>query len=71
MHQAEHALKMTERFRELVDEAGDELPAHHYDQLRLIIDAGLDTALLEAMEKISGKLARMSNDILNDARFFN
>ena len=37
MQQAEHAQKMTERFRELVEEAGDELPAHHYDQLRLII----------------------------------
>ena len=70
MHQADHAQKMTDRFRELVEEAGDELPAHHYDQLRLIIEAGLDTALVEAMEKISGKLVIMADDIRNDAGFF-
>ena len=71
MHQSEHAQAMAERFRELVEDAGDSLPADHYDELQLIIEAGLDTALVEVMEKIAGQLNKMSHDILNNAEFFN
>jgi hypothetical protein len=71
MHQSEHAQAMAERFRELVECAGDSLPASHYDELQLIIEAGLDTALVEFMEKIAGQLNKMSHDILNNAEFFN
>ena len=71
MHQSDHAQAMAERFRELVEDAGDSLPANHYDELKLIIEAGLDTALVEVMEKIAGELNRMSHDILNNAEFFN
>lgn len=70
MLQVDHAQKMTQRFRELIEEAGDELPAHHYDQLHLIIEAGLDAALVEAMDKISEKLTQVAKDIQNDANFF-
>jgi len=62
---------MTERFRELVEDAGDSLPASHYDELKLIIEAGLDTVLVEVMEKIAGELNKMSHKIQNNAEFFN
>ena len=71
MHQSEHAQAMAERFRELVEDAGDSLPASHYDELKLIIEAGLDTVLVEVMEKISGQLNKMSHEIMNNAEFFN
>ncbi len=71
MHQSDHAQAMAERFRELVEDAGDSLPANHYDELKLIIEAGLDTALIEVMEKIAGELNKMSHDIQNKAEFFN
>jgi len=71
MHQSDHAQAMAERFRELVEDAGDSLPANHYDELKLIIEAGLDTVLVEVMEKISGQLNKMSHDIQNNAEFFN
>ena len=71
MHQSDHAQAMTERFRELVEDAGDSLPASHYDELKLIIEAGLDTVLVEVMEKIAGQLNKMSHDIQNNAEFFN
>lgn len=61
---------MAERFRELVESSGDSLPDNHYDELRLIIEAGLDTALLETMEKISSQLTKMAHDIQNKAEFF-
>jgi hypothetical protein len=71
MHQSDHAQAMAERFRELVEDAGDSLPENHYEELKLVIEAGLDTALVEAMEKIAGELNKMSHDILNNAEFFN
>jgi hypothetical protein len=70
MHQLDHAQAMADRFRELVEEAGDSLPESHYDELRLIIEAGLDTALVESMEKIAAQLTRMAHDIQNNAEFF-
>lgn len=70
MHQSDHAQLMTDRFRELVEQSGDELPANHYDELRLIIEAGLDTVLVETMGKISNKLVQMSHDIQHDATYF-
>jgi hypothetical protein len=70
MHQEDHARAMTDRFRELVEQAGDSLPPAHYNELRLIIEAGLDTALLEAMKKITGKLNLLAHDIEHNADFF-
>ena len=70
MHQSEHARQMTQRFRELVESSGDIIPDRHYDELALIIESGLDTALLDIMGKISGKLNKMASDIQHDAEFF-
>ena len=70
MHQSDHAQAMADRFREMVEESGDSLPDNHYDELKLIIEAGLDTALVESLEKIAGKLTKLSNDITNTAEFF-
>ena len=53
MHQAKHAEAMVDRFRELVEDAGDSLPVNHYNELKLIIEAGLDTALLEMMGRVA------------------
>jgi hypothetical protein len=70
MHQSEHAQAMTDRFRDLVEQSGDSLPSNHYDELRLIIEAGLDTALAESMENIAGKLKGLIKDIQQNAEFF-
>ena len=70
MHQSEHAHQMTKRFRELVESSGGIIEQQHYDELALIIESGLDTALLDIMGKISGKLTQMASDIQHDANFF-
>jgi hypothetical protein len=70
MHQSKHAEDMTNRFRELVEDSGDSLPVNHYNELKLIIEAGLDTALLEAMKKIVGGLNNLAEDIQHNAEFF-
>ena len=70
MQQAKHAEAMVERFRELVEDAGDSLPVNHYNELKLIIEAGLDTALLEMMRTVSGRLKVLAEEIQHDADFF-
>lgn len=70
MHQAKHAEQMANRFRELVEDAGDSLPVNHYNELKLIIEAGLDTALLEHMERVAEKLTRLAHDVQHNAEFF-
>lgn len=70
MQQAQHAEEMVNRFRELVESAGDSLPVNHYNELKLIIEAGLDTALLENMELVSDRLTGLANDIRHNAEFF-
>ena len=70
MQQAKHAEQMVNRFRELVEDAGDSLSVNHYNELKLIIEAGLDTALLENMARVSERLTGLAHDIQHDAEFF-
>lgn len=63
MYQTKHAQDMTDRFRELVETAGDSLPEGHYDELKLIIESGLDAALIESMERIAHKLENLAHEI--------
>ena len=70
MHKTQHAKKITDRFRELVNDAGDSLAEEHYDELVLLIEAGIDTALVERLEKIASKLHKMSQKIRSDAEHF-
>jgi len=70
MQQTKHAEQMVSRFRELVEDAGDSLSANHYNELTLIIEAGLDTALLENLARVTEKLTRLAHDIQHNAEFF-
>ena len=70
MQQAKHAEQMVNRFRELVEDAGDSLSVDHYNELKLIIEAGLDTALLENLERVTEKLTSLAHDIQHNANFF-
>ena len=70
MHKTQHAQQIADRFRELVSDAGDSLSEEHYDELALLIEAGIDTALVEHMEKIADKLQQLANAVRNDAEFF-
>ena len=70
MKRTKHAQEMTERFRELVESAGDTLPENHYSELQLLIEAGLDTMLVESLEKMADKMDELSHAVRHDAEFF-
>ena len=70
MHKTQHAKKIATRFRELVELAGDSLPEEHYDELALLVEAGIDTALVERLEHMADRLQQMAHDIRADAENF-
>ncbi len=70
MHKTNHAKQIADRFRELVEGADHTLADEHYDELTLLIEAGIDTALFERLEKMADKLLELSHSVRNDAEFF-
>jgi len=70
MYKNKQAKNIANRFRELVESAGHSLQDEHYDELELLIEAGIDTALVGKLEKISAKLNDLSHSVQYDAEFF-
>jgi len=70
MHKTQHAQKITDRFKDLVSQAGIKLPKSHYVELFLLIEAGIDTALLERLEKMADKLQSFAHAVRNDVEFY-
>lgn len=70
MQRTKHAQEITNRFRELVEADGDALDANHYDQLALLIEAGIDASLVDYMESMADKVDKLAHDIRHSAEFF-
>ena len=70
MKRTSHARDIAARFRELVEDAGHTLPEEHYAQLALLVEAGIDTALLESLEKTADQLDKLARDIRHNGEFF-
>jgi hypothetical protein len=70
MQRSKHAQEITNRFRELIEDSGDSLDISHYDELSLLIESGIDAALVDYMESMAEKLEKMAHDIRHSAEFF-
>jgi len=70
MHKNKHAKNIANRFRELVENAGHSLQDEHYDELELLIEAGIDTDIVGKLERISTKLNNLAHAVQHDAEFF-
>ena len=70
MQRTKHAQEIARRFKVLIEDAGHTLAEDHYDELTLLIEAGIDTALIERLEKIADKLQQFSHKVRNDAEYF-
>ena len=70
MKRTQHAQEISDRFKELVETAGHTLPAEHYKELSLLIEAGIDTALVESLEGIADKVDGLAHDIRQSAELF-
>ena len=70
MKRNQHAKNIASRFRELVEQAGHRLPEEQYAELALLIEAGIDTALIEALERTAKRLDKLAKDIRHSNDFF-
>ena len=70
MKRTKHAQEISDRFREMVEQSGDKLADKHYQELALLIEAGIDTALVEKLEKVADKVDAMAHAIRHDAEQF-
>ncbi|MDH3831058.1 MAG: phosphatase [Gammaproteobacteria bacterium] len=70
MKKNQHARDLALRFKDLVEIDGDSLPDKHYDELALLIEAGIDTAVVENLERIANELSELSGKIRTNAEFF-
>ena len=70
MKYTNHAQEVANRFREMVEEAGDTLADSHYNELALLIEASIDTALVEKLEKMADRMEKFAHEIRHDAEFF-
>ena len=69
MHQKEHAESITSRFKEVFEQSGESFSQEHYDELVMLIEAGLDSALYQQMEKVADQLTDMAQKIRHNAEF--
>jgi hypothetical protein len=70
MQRTKHAQQIADRFRDLVTSAGHSLADEHYEELALLIEAGIDTALVEKLEGIADQLQKMAKSVRQDADQF-
>ena len=70
MHRTKHAQEIATRFKTMVEQAGDSLSDEHYKELVLLIEAAIDTAVVDKLEKMADALNSMAHKVRNDAEFF-
>lgn len=70
MQRTKHAQEIAERFKQLVENAGHSLAEEHYEELALLIEAGIDTALVDKLEGIADRLQQLAKDVRKDADQF-
>lgn len=69
MNQNDHAVAIANRFKEIYEQSGESFSQEHLDELSLLIEAGLDAAILQKMEQIADQLTSVANGIRHNAEF--
>ena len=70
MRRTKHAQDISDRFKEMVEAEGDSLSEEHLRELTLLIEAGIDTALVESLESIANKVEGLAHEIRTEAERF-
>ena len=69
MNQNQHARAIADRFKEIFEQSGETFSQDHHDELVLLVESGLDAALIQHMEKVADKLTDLAHDIRHNAEF--
>jgi hypothetical protein len=70
-HYEKHAEEVTKAFLDLLDEAGRAvLTQAHRDELAMLIEAAISTAVFEQIERAADRVARLSDELRHDAEHY-
>ncbi len=69
--QREHARQVVDRFAEMLSPSGREhVGKAHLDELALLVEAAISSAVLEAMEATADRLDALAREMRNQAEHF-
>lgn len=69
--QTQHAKQVVAAFKEKISKSASEhIGQKHFDELELLIEAAMDSAVFIEMERVAEKMTTFANDIRNSAERF-
>lgn len=69
--QREHAQQVVNRFRDMLSQSGREhVGEKHFDELSLLIESAISTAILEELEKAADRMDQLAHDLRNFAEHY-
>lgn len=69
--QAEHAERVVERFKQMLSTSGQQrVGQQHFEELVLLIESAIDSALLEETERFADQLEEMAQAMRRRAEHF-
>ncbi|HEB55727.1 MAG TPA: phosphatase [Gammaproteobacteria bacterium] len=67
----DHAQQVVERFKEMISESGRQhIGQKHFDELTLLIESAISTAVLEELEIAADKMNSLAHQMRNYAEHF-
>ena len=67
----EHAQQIVEHFKEMISESGRQhIGQHHFDELTLLIESAMSSAVLVEMEMAADKMDTLAHQMRNYAEHF-
>jgi hypothetical protein len=68
--QTEHAARVVARFKEMLSADGKQVGKPHLDELELLIESAIDSAVLEEAEHFADRLEQMAQEMRKRAERF-
>lgn len=68
--QTEHAARVVTRFKQMLSAAGQQVGKQHFDELELLIESAIDSAVLEETEHFADQLEQMAHEMRRRAERF-
>lgn len=70
-NQTSHALDVVNAFKEKLSKSGlDHVGQKHFDELQLLIESAIDSAVFLEMERVADRIDSLARDIRNSAERF-
>ena len=69
--QAKHAQQVVDSFKKLLSESGRQhVGVHHFEELELLVESAITSAVLEEMEGCADKIEQLAHDMRYKAEHY-